>query len=134
MQQVDKDDMIYHVISRTISEENKPQDFVILASQREPCSKGYVGKDFSPIAKAATDTQSNITQSNIKAHLGFQNLFLKTLKIMMVSDFFLKKYIKNKGSRIRQNSSVCFQVAYLHVSIQKIHCSFFSFSVEEKYC
>ncbi|XP_054837490.1 acyl-coenzyme A thioesterase 11 isoform X2 [Eublepharis macularius] len=40
VQQVDKDDMIYHVISRTISEENKPQDFVILASQRKPCSKG----------------------------------------------------------------------------------------------
>ncbi|XP_077189745.1 acyl-coenzyme A thioesterase 11 isoform X2 [Paroedura picta] len=40
VQQVDKDDMIYHVISRTISKENKPQDFVVLASQREPCSKG----------------------------------------------------------------------------------------------
>ncbi|XP_062835671.1 acyl-coenzyme A thioesterase 11 isoform X1 [Anolis carolinensis] len=40
VQQVDKDDMIYHVISQTMSEENKPQDFVILASRRKPCSKG----------------------------------------------------------------------------------------------
>ncbi|KAJ6662562.1 hypothetical protein lerEdw1_011699, partial [Lerista edwardsae] len=40
VQQVDKDDVIYHVISQTISDENKPQDFVILVSRRKPCSKG----------------------------------------------------------------------------------------------
>ncbi|XP_053099579.1 acyl-coenzyme A thioesterase 11 isoform X2 [Hemicordylus capensis] len=40
VQQVDKDDMIYHVISQTISEENKRQDFVILVSRRKPCGKG----------------------------------------------------------------------------------------------
>ncbi|XP_078249025.1 acyl-coenzyme A thioesterase 11 isoform X1 [Pogona vitticeps] len=40
VQQVDKDDMIYHVISQTMSEENKPQDFVVLVSRRKPCSKG----------------------------------------------------------------------------------------------
>ncbi|XP_070602075.1 acyl-coenzyme A thioesterase 11 isoform X2 [Erythrolamprus reginae] len=38
IQQVDKDDMIYHVISRTVSDENKPQDFVVLVSRRQPCS------------------------------------------------------------------------------------------------
>ncbi|XP_058032949.1 acyl-coenzyme A thioesterase 11 isoform X1 [Ahaetulla prasina] len=40
VQQVDKEDMIYHVISHTISEENKPLDFVVLVSQRKPCSPG----------------------------------------------------------------------------------------------
>ncbi|NXL27414.1 ACO11 thioesterase, partial [Glaucidium brasilianum] len=40
VQQVDDDDMIYHVVSQTFSHENKPQDFVILASRRKPCSKG----------------------------------------------------------------------------------------------
>ncbi|NXI96315.1 ACO11 thioesterase, partial [Psophia crepitans] len=40
VQQVDDDDMIYHVESQTLSHENKPQDFVILASRRKPCSKG----------------------------------------------------------------------------------------------
>ncbi|XP_065698195.2 acyl-coenzyme A thioesterase 11 isoform X1 [Patagioenas fasciata] len=40
IQQVDDDDMIYHVVSQTLSHENKPQDFVILASRRKPCSKG----------------------------------------------------------------------------------------------
>ncbi|XP_010280283.1 PREDICTED: acyl-coenzyme A thioesterase 11 [Phaethon lepturus] len=40
VQQVDDDDMIYHVVSQTLSRENKPQDFVILASRRKPCSKG----------------------------------------------------------------------------------------------
>ncbi|NWZ57453.1 ACO11 thioesterase, partial [Haliaeetus albicilla] len=40
VQQVDDDDMIYHVVSQTLSHENKPQDFVILASRRKPCSKG----------------------------------------------------------------------------------------------
>ncbi|KAM3840092.1 acyl-coenzyme A thioesterase 11 [Vipera latastei] len=40
VQQVDKDDMIYHVISHTVSEENKPLDFVVLVSQRKPCSTG----------------------------------------------------------------------------------------------
>ncbi|NXG78410.1 ACO11 thioesterase, partial [Baryphthengus martii] len=38
VQQVDDDDMIYHVVSQTLSCENKPQDFVILASRRKPCS------------------------------------------------------------------------------------------------
>ncbi|NWY02415.1 ACO11 thioesterase, partial [Nothoprocta ornata] len=40
VQQVDEDDAIYHVVSRTPSPENKPQDFVILASRRKPCDKG----------------------------------------------------------------------------------------------
>ncbi|XP_032073969.1 acyl-coenzyme A thioesterase 11 isoform X1 [Thamnophis elegans] len=40
VQQVDKDDMIYHVISHTESEEKKPLDFVVLVSQRKPCSPG----------------------------------------------------------------------------------------------
>ncbi|NXE86159.1 ACO11 thioesterase, partial [Menura novaehollandiae] len=40
VQKVDDDDMIYHVVSRTLRPENKPQDFVILASRRKPCSKG----------------------------------------------------------------------------------------------
>uniref|UniRef100_A0A8C5S498 Acyl-CoA thioesterase 11 n=1 Tax=Laticauda laticaudata TaxID=8630 RepID=A0A8C5S498_LATLA len=40
VQQVDKDDMIYHVISHTISEENKPLDFVVLVSRRKPYSPG----------------------------------------------------------------------------------------------
>ncbi|KFW64174.1 Acyl-coenzyme A thioesterase 11, partial [Pygoscelis adeliae] len=40
VQQVDDDDMIYHVVSQTLSHENKPQDFIILASRRKPCSKG----------------------------------------------------------------------------------------------
>ncbi|XP_044285805.1 acyl-coenzyme A thioesterase 11 isoform X5 [Varanus komodoensis] len=40
VQHVDKDDMIYHVISRTMSEEKKVQDFVILVSRRKPCSRG----------------------------------------------------------------------------------------------
>ncbi|XP_009698356.1 PREDICTED: acyl-coenzyme A thioesterase 11, partial [Cariama cristata] len=40
VQQVDDDDMIYHVVSQTLSCENKPQDFVILASRGKPCSKG----------------------------------------------------------------------------------------------
>ncbi|XP_068263250.1 acyl-coenzyme A thioesterase 11 isoform X7 [Nyctibius grandis] len=40
VQQVDDDDVIYHVVSQTLSRENKPQDFVILASRRKPCSKG----------------------------------------------------------------------------------------------
>uniref|UniRef100_A0A8B9FNR6 Acyl-CoA thioesterase 11 n=1 Tax=Amazona collaria TaxID=241587 RepID=A0A8B9FNR6_9PSIT len=40
VQQVDDDDMIYHVVSQTLSSENKLQDFVILASRRKPCSKG----------------------------------------------------------------------------------------------
>ncbi|NXL11230.1 ACO11 thioesterase, partial [Mesembrinibis cayennensis] len=40
VQQVDDDDMIYHVVSQKLSSENKPQDFVILASRRKPCSKG----------------------------------------------------------------------------------------------
>lgn len=40
VQQVDEDDAIYHVLSQTLSHENKPQDFVILASRRKPCDKG----------------------------------------------------------------------------------------------
>ncbi|KAK4820442.1 hypothetical protein QYF61_026627 [Mycteria americana] len=40
VQQVDDDDMIYHVVSQKLSRENKPQDFVILASRRKPCGKG----------------------------------------------------------------------------------------------
>uniref|UniRef100_A0A8C0HF28 Acyl-CoA thioesterase 11 n=1 Tax=Chelonoidis abingdonii TaxID=106734 RepID=A0A8C0HF28_CHEAB len=40
VQQVDEDDMIYHVLSQTVSQENKPQDFVILASRRKPCDEG----------------------------------------------------------------------------------------------
>uniref|UniRef100_A0A8D0H8K6 Acyl-coenzyme A thioesterase 11 n=1 Tax=Sphenodon punctatus TaxID=8508 RepID=A0A8D0H8K6_SPHPU len=40
VQQADEDDLIYHVISRTVSQENKPQDFVILVSRREPCDRG----------------------------------------------------------------------------------------------
>uniref|UniRef100_A0A8B9CZB7 Acyl-coenzyme A thioesterase 11 n=1 Tax=Anser brachyrhynchus TaxID=132585 RepID=A0A8B9CZB7_9AVES len=40
VQQVDEDDAIYHVVSQTLSHENKPQDFVILASRRKPCDKG----------------------------------------------------------------------------------------------
>ncbi|NWV15383.1 ACO11 thioesterase, partial [Ptilonorhynchus violaceus] len=40
VQKVDDDDMIYHVVSQTLGHENKPQDFVILASRRKPCSKG----------------------------------------------------------------------------------------------
>ncbi|XP_065409931.1 acyl-coenzyme A thioesterase 11 isoform X2 [Chrysemys picta bellii] len=40
VQQVDEDDMIYHVLSQTVSQENKPQDFVILASRRRPCDEG----------------------------------------------------------------------------------------------
>ncbi|XP_054240207.1 acyl-coenzyme A thioesterase 11 [Indicator indicator] len=40
VQQVDDDDMIYHVVTQTLSHEDKPQDFVILASRRKPCSRG----------------------------------------------------------------------------------------------
>ncbi|NXA31499.1 ACO11 thioesterase, partial [Eudromia elegans] len=40
VQQVDEDDAIYHVVSRTPSPENRPQDLVILASRRKPCDKG----------------------------------------------------------------------------------------------
>ncbi|XP_029474716.1 acyl-coenzyme A thioesterase 11 isoform X4 [Rhinatrema bivittatum] len=41
LQQVDEDDVIYHVITMTHSEEeNKLQDFVILASRRKPCDSG----------------------------------------------------------------------------------------------
>ncbi|NWX37633.1 ACO11 thioesterase, partial [Notiomystis cincta] len=40
VQKVDDDDMIYHVVSRKLAHESKPQDFVILASRRKPCSKG----------------------------------------------------------------------------------------------
>ncbi|XP_074859113.1 acyl-coenzyme A thioesterase 11 isoform X1 [Carettochelys insculpta] len=40
VQQVDEDDMIYHVVSQAVSQEKKPQDFVILASRRKPCSEG----------------------------------------------------------------------------------------------
>lgn len=40
VQQVDEDDAIYHVLSQALSSENKPQDFVILASRRKPCSRG----------------------------------------------------------------------------------------------
>ncbi|CAM5162666.1 unnamed protein product [Natator depressus] len=40
VQQVDEDDMIYHVLSQTVSQEKKPQDFVILASRRKPCDEG----------------------------------------------------------------------------------------------
>uniref|UniRef100_A0A8C3TD73 START domain-containing protein n=1 Tax=Chelydra serpentina TaxID=8475 RepID=A0A8C3TD73_CHESE len=40
VQQVDADDMIYHVLSQTVSQDNKPQDFVILASRRKPCDEG----------------------------------------------------------------------------------------------
>uniref|UniRef100_A0A8C4WBX3 Acyl-coenzyme A thioesterase 11 n=1 Tax=Gopherus evgoodei TaxID=1825980 RepID=A0A8C4WBX3_9SAUR len=40
VQQVDEDDTIYHVVSQTVSQENKPQDFVILASRRKPCDEG----------------------------------------------------------------------------------------------
>ncbi|NXY60668.1 ACO11 thioesterase, partial [Callaeas wilsoni] len=40
VQKVDDDDMIYHVVSQKLRHENKPQDFVILASRRKPCSKG----------------------------------------------------------------------------------------------
>ncbi|NWY76878.1 ACO11 thioesterase, partial [Erithacus rubecula] len=40
VQKVDDDDMIYHVVSQKLRNENKPQDFVILASRRKPCSKG----------------------------------------------------------------------------------------------
>ncbi|XP_019356799.1 PREDICTED: acyl-coenzyme A thioesterase 11 isoform X2 [Gavialis gangeticus] len=40
VQQVDNDDMIYHVLTQTNSLENKPQDFIILASRRQPCDKG----------------------------------------------------------------------------------------------
>ncbi|XP_071421554.1 acyl-coenzyme A thioesterase 11 isoform X3 [Pithys albifrons albifrons] len=40
VQKVDDDDMIYHVVSRMLRHESKPQDFVILASRRKPCSRG----------------------------------------------------------------------------------------------
>nr|XP_033772782.1 acyl-coenzyme A thioesterase 11 [Geotrypetes seraphini] len=40
LQQVDEDDVIYHVITMTRSTENKLQDFVILASRRKPCDTG----------------------------------------------------------------------------------------------
>ncbi|XP_030809674.1 acyl-coenzyme A thioesterase 11 isoform X3 [Camarhynchus parvulus] len=40
VQKVDDDDMIYHVVSQKLRNESKPQDFVILASRRKPCSKG----------------------------------------------------------------------------------------------
>ncbi|XP_019386179.1 PREDICTED: acyl-coenzyme A thioesterase 11 [Crocodylus porosus] len=40
VQQVDNDDVIYHVLTQTNSLENKPQDFIILASRRQPCDKG----------------------------------------------------------------------------------------------
>ncbi|XP_058698340.1 acyl-coenzyme A thioesterase 11 isoform X2 [Poecile atricapillus] len=40
VQKVDDDDMIYHVVSQKLRNENKPQDFVILASRRKPCSRG----------------------------------------------------------------------------------------------
>ncbi|KAL2301953.1 hypothetical protein Nmel_011354 [Mimus melanotis] len=40
VQKVDDDDMIYHVVSQKLRNEKKPQDFVILASRRKPCSKG----------------------------------------------------------------------------------------------
>lgn len=40
MQQVDEDDAIYHVISPTLGNDPKPQDFVILASRRKPCDHG----------------------------------------------------------------------------------------------
>lgn len=42
MQQVDEDDAIYHVISPTLGNDPKPQDFVILASRRKPCDHGWV--------------------------------------------------------------------------------------------
>ncbi|KAM6219458.1 acyl-coenzyme A thioesterase 11 [Rhynchocyon petersi] len=40
VQQVDEDDVIYHVISSTLDSDAKPQDFVILASRRKPCDSG----------------------------------------------------------------------------------------------
>ncbi|XP_015492160.1 acyl-coenzyme A thioesterase 11 isoform X1 [Parus major] len=40
VQKVDDDDMIYHVVSQKLRNENKPQDFVILASRRKPCGRG----------------------------------------------------------------------------------------------
>uniref|UniRef100_H2ZVZ9 Acyl-CoA thioesterase 11 n=1 Tax=Latimeria chalumnae TaxID=7897 RepID=H2ZVZ9_LATCH len=41
IQQVDGDDMIYHVVSPSVSKGSKSQDFVILASRRKPCDIGY---------------------------------------------------------------------------------------------
>ncbi|KAM8930612.1 acyl-coenzyme A thioesterase 11 [Pelodytes ibericus] len=40
LQQVNEDDAIYHVISSKSSAENKLQDFIILASRRQPCDVG----------------------------------------------------------------------------------------------
>ncbi|CAH2311213.1 acyl-coenzyme A thioesterase 11 [Pelobates cultripes] len=40
LQQVNEDDAIYHVVSTVRSAENKLQDFIILASRRQPCDVG----------------------------------------------------------------------------------------------
>ncbi|XP_042191778.1 acyl-coenzyme A thioesterase 11 [Callorhinchus milii] len=40
IQKVDEEDFIYHVISPSISKGSRMQDFVLLASQREPCDTG----------------------------------------------------------------------------------------------
>ncbi|XP_062437949.1 acyl-coenzyme A thioesterase 11 isoform X2 [Rhea pennata] len=40
VRRVDEDDAIYRVVSRALSREEKPQDFVVLASRRKPCDKG----------------------------------------------------------------------------------------------
>ncbi|PIO36722.1 hypothetical protein AB205_0196020 [Aquarana catesbeiana] len=40
LQQVNEDDAIYHVISTVPSAEGKPQDYILLASRRLPCTTG----------------------------------------------------------------------------------------------
>uniref|UniRef100_UPI00398F8B3D acyl-coenzyme A thioesterase 11 isoform X1 n=1 Tax=Pristiophorus japonicus TaxID=55135 RepID=UPI00398F8B3D len=40
IQKVDEDDVIYHVISPSVSKGSKFQDFVLLASRRVPCAEG----------------------------------------------------------------------------------------------
>ncbi|XP_078526443.1 acyl-coenzyme A thioesterase 11 isoform X2 [Lissotriton helveticus] len=40
LQQVDDDDMLYHVITPALSKDNKLTDFIILASRRTPCDVG----------------------------------------------------------------------------------------------
>lgn len=40
IQKVDEEDFIYHVISPSVSKGTQCQDFVLLASQREPCDTG----------------------------------------------------------------------------------------------
>lgn len=73
--------MIYHVVSHTMSEENKPQDFVILVSQRKPCSKGYVAKHLLSTATSRASVPLQIWFTHIcretSAQVAFQNLFCK---------------------------------------------------------